>query len=80
MKAAVFPEHGGPEVLEVRERVQGADHFDTLLARSNLAHYLSGRGDLEEAVALYREVLEGRTRALGETHPSTVASCFKKRN
>ncbi|WP_406673533.1 tetratricopeptide repeat protein [Nonomuraea sp. N2-4H] len=52
-------------VLEVRRRVFGEEHPDTLTSRGNLASVLGNLGRLEEAEAGHRAVLEARRRVLG---------------
>src|SRR5262249_9778246 len=54
--------------LELRQRVLGADHPDTLLAMKQLgwAHLLQGH--LGGGGALFRRGGEGASRALGEEH------------
>ena len=60
--------------LEIRARVLGAEHPDTLASRDNLALVLGDLGRLKEAEAEHRTVLEIRTRVLGAEHPHTLAS------
>jgi Flp pilus assembly protein TadD len=45
-------------VLEIRRRVLGEEHPDTLTSRNNLASVLNGLGRLEEAEAEHQTVLE----------------------
>jgi len=45
------------EVVEVRERVQGKEHPDTLTSMNNLATVLSDQGKYLEAEQMYREVV-----------------------
>ena len=61
-------------VLEIRRRVSGEEHPDTLDSRNNLALVLGDLGRLEEAEAEHRAVLEIRRRVLGEEHPDTLTS------
>jgi serine/threonine-protein kinase len=49
--------------------VLGADHPDTLLARSNLAYTLFHRADYAAAESLYQETVDLRRRLLGLGHP-----------
>jgi tetratricopeptide (TPR) repeat protein len=59
---------------DIRSRLQGDDHLDTLTSMSNLAGTLWAQGDLAEARKLQAQVLDIRRRILGEEHPSTLAS------
>jgi len=61
-------------VLEVRKRVQGGEHPDTLTAMNNLAGTLWAQGDLTAAREFEEEVLHIRKRTLGEEHPATLTS------
>jgi tetratricopeptide (TPR) repeat protein len=63
----------GTRVLADCERVLGADHPDTLVARDNLAEAYSS-GQMEEAVPLHERTLAGRQRVLGADHPDTLSS------
>ena len=56
-------------VLEVRTRVQGEEHPDTLRAMNNLSAVL-----FEDALQLLRKSLAGQRKILGENHPDTVAT------
>ena len=56
------------------EGTRAPDHPDTLASRNNLAGAYREAGRLEEAIALYEQVLTDRTRVLGEDHPHTLAS------
>jgi len=60
--------------LEVRRRVLGGEHADTLDAEWNLARILRSQGKLAEAEPLTREAMEKRRRVLGDDHPDTLAS------
>ena len=52
----------------------GPDHPSTLASRNNLADAYRDAGRLDEAIALYEQILEDRTRILGPHHPSTLTS------
>ena len=52
----------------------GPDHPSTLASRNSLAGAYQEAGRLEEAIALFEQNLEDRTRILGPHHPSTLAS------
>ena len=62
------------ETLEVRRRVLGAEHTDTLASACNLANALVEQGKLLQAVELHRQTLEARRRVLGPEHPDTLVS------
>ncbi|KAG2490690.1 hypothetical protein HYH03_010852 [Edaphochlamys debaryana] len=73
------------QVLELRQRVLGPEHPDTVSSINNLASCIQARGRYEEAEPLYRQALELRQRVLGPEHPNTVnlinnlASCIQAR-
>ena len=52
----------------------GPDHPSTLTSRNNLAYAYQDVGRLDEAIALYEQTLEDRTRILGPHHPNTLTS------
>ena len=52
----------------------GPDHPSTLTSRNNLAYAYQAAGRLDEAIALYEQTLEDRTRILGPHHPDTLTS------
>ena len=52
----------------------GPDHPSTLASRNNLAGAYRDAGRLDEAIALYEQILEDRTRILGPEHPDTLLS------
>jgi tetratricopeptide (TPR) repeat protein len=56
------------------ERVLGADHRDTLIARNSLALAYRLAGDLGRAIPLFEETLAARERVLGQDHPDTLTS------
>jgi tetratricopeptide (TPR) repeat protein len=60
--------------LELRERVLGAEHPDTLTSVNNLAQLLSSKGDYEAAEPLLRRALGALQRVLGSDHPNTIGS------
>jgi len=60
--------------LEVRERVLGPEHPDTLTSVNNLAFLLERQGDYAAAEPLYRRALEAFERAVGPEHPVTLTS------
>jgi tetratricopeptide (TPR) repeat protein len=61
-------------VREIRMRLLGEEHPDTLTATSNLASSLKAQGDLAGARRLQEWVLEVRRRVLGEEHLATLTS------
>jgi tetratricopeptide (TPR) repeat protein len=62
------------EVLELRERILGRDHPDTLAAMNNLAAVLQDQGDLSAAQSLHEQTYVSCQRVLGPDHPSTLAT------
>ncbi len=56
------------EALEIRRRVLGNDHPDTMTSVNNLASILVDRGDLAGAEPLFLEALETNERILGSEH------------
>jgi tetratricopeptide (TPR) repeat protein len=59
---------------EIRSRILGDEHPDTLTSMNNLAETLSAQGDLTGAREKQEEVLEIRSRILGDEHPDTLTS------
>ena len=62
------------ETLEVRRRVLGEEHPDTLRSRNNLASALGAAGRHAEAAELDRDTQVAMPPAVGEEHPHTLAS------
>lgn len=62
------------QTLEIWERVLGAEHLDTLIARSNLAATLADLGDLASARKLHEQTQEILERVQGTDHPDTLTS------
>jgi tetratricopeptide (TPR) repeat protein len=62
------------QVLELREKILGPKHPDTLTTVNDLGSVLSRQGKLEEAEAMYQQVLEAREQVLGREHPDTLTS------
>ena len=62
------------QVLEIRRRVLGPEHPDTLSSMRNLALDYEMQGKYAEAEALMSEALEIYRRVLGSEHPSTVGT------
>ena len=64
---------GEPLTADV-ERLLGADHSDTLVARDNLAAAYRAVGRNAEAIPLLEQNLASRRRTLGPDHPATLTS------
>ncbi|MBW5252217.1 tetratricopeptide repeat protein [Streptomyces sp. P01-B04] len=60
------------QVAEVRTRVLGPDHPDTLDTLDNLAASYADMGRVQEALSLEERVAEARTRVLGPDHLDTL--------
>jgi eukaryotic-like serine/threonine-protein kinase len=60
--------------LDLRRRVLGAEHPDTLTTMSNLAAVYDLEGKFAETEALFSQILEIRRRVLGPEHPDTLGS------
>jgi eukaryotic-like serine/threonine-protein kinase len=60
--------------MEIRQRVLGPEHPDTLKSMNNLAATLSDEGHPAEAEKLDREALDIQRRVLGPEHPDTLTS------
>jgi eukaryotic-like serine/threonine-protein kinase len=60
------------ETLRIRRTELGDEHPNTLLAISNMAVFLEGRGMAAEAEPLYRECLEKSRSIFGSEHPRTL--------
>lgn len=61
-------------MLEIRLRLLGEEHSNSLWAKSNLARTLYSQGDRSRARKLEEQVLETRRRLLGEEHPDTLTA------
>ena len=59
-------------VMEVRNRVFGSDHPDTLTSRNRFAGALLLEGKHGEADAQYREIIKLQEKALGPEQPDTL--------
>ena len=64
------------ETLEIRKRVLGDDHPDTLGSMNGLGSLYHRQGRYEEAEPLYLETLEARKRVLGDDHPATTRTLY----
>jgi hypothetical protein len=62
------------EVVEIRRRIQGPEHPDTLSALNDLGQNSAFLGKFDEAAALLEQVLAARRRVLGPEHPDTAES------
>ena len=60
--------------LEIRQRVLGPAHPETLQSMNSLASVMANEGNFAEAEKLQRETLDLRRRVLGPEHPDTVRS------
>ncbi len=72
----LYPE-GQPHLeraLELRRRVLGPEHPDTLMSMNNLAELYWDRGEYEKAEPLLTQALEVKRRVLGPEHPDTLTS------
>jgi non-specific serine/threonine protein kinase/serine/threonine-protein kinase len=59
--------------VEIRQRLLGPEHLDTLKSKRVLASTLEGQARYVEAEKLYRETLDIQRRLLGPEHPDTLA-------
>jgi hypothetical protein len=59
--------------MELRLRVLGPEHPDTIKSMHALADCLTCMGRAEEATSLYREGLQLAQHVLGAEHPDTKA-------
>ena len=64
----------GVQVLDMRKRVLGVEHPDTMKSMDNLARTYSKKGYLKEAEQLWIQVLDMKERVLGAEHPDTLRS------
>jgi serine/threonine protein kinase/tetratricopeptide (TPR) repeat protein len=62
------------KACRTRERLLGADNFDTLATKHHLAMLYRAQGKYPLAETLYKEVLEIRTAKLGADDPDTLHS------
>ncbi len=60
------------EVMQIRRRVLGEEHPDTLRSAHNLAAIYGSLGRYREAEHLFAGARNGRRRVLGENHPDTL--------
>ena len=64
----------GVQVLDMRKKLLGAEHPDTLTSMAGLAGIYSSQGKWNEAEQLGVQVLEMRKKLLGAEHPDTLIS------
>jgi tetratricopeptide (TPR) repeat protein len=62
--------------LDLRRRVLGEAHPDTLDSMNDVAMGLERQGKLARAEVLYVNVLESRRRVLGSEHPDTLRTMY----
>ncbi len=62
--------------MEMRRRLFGGEHPDTLTSMNNLALTLYAQGDLLRARQLLETAVEVQHRVLGDDHPNTLASMY----
>ena len=60
------------DVYSGNVRLEGEEHYSTLLAASNIAHSLIGLGRFEEARSLMRRMVPVARRVLGESDEITL--------
>lgn len=63
-------------VISMKEPALGPEDPYILRLKNNLAAILREMGNMRDAGQLFREVLEGRRRKLGERHPDTIKSAY----
>ncbi len=66
--------HSFLRALRDGERLEGADHPDTLKSVNNLAYVYERQGRDQQTEPLYLRALEARERMLGADHPETLSS------
>ena len=64
----------GVQVLDLRKKLFGAEHPDTLISMENLAGTYTNKGNFKEAEQLGTQILDMRKRLLGVEHPYTLLS------
>ncbi|MFY9224199.1 MAG: DUF2225 domain-containing protein, partial [Blastocatellia bacterium] len=62
------------QALEIRKKVLGENHPDTIESKNNLGLLYDKKGDYEKAEPLHIQALEIRKKVLGENHPDTASS------
>ena len=66
--------HHCQQELPLRRRIQGVDHPDTLVTRSNIATRTGECGHHAEALRLFQQLLPDQERVLGPDHPGTLVT------
>ncbi|KAI2956395.1 hypothetical protein CBS147324_10941 [Aspergillus niger] len=64
----------GVQVMDIRKRILGSEHPDTLTSMANLASTYWKKGQWKEAEELDVQVMELRKQVLGSEHPDTLTS------
>jgi tetratricopeptide (TPR) repeat protein len=62
------------QVLELKEKVLGKDHLDTLKITNQLATSLCHQGKYIEGEPMFRQSLQTQETVLGKDHPDTLVS------
>jgi hypothetical protein len=62
------------DVVDARDRAEGAEHPSTLIARSNLAHWSGEAGNAVAARDQFAALMPTEERVLGPEHPQTLAT------
>lgn len=65
------------QTLELRKRVWGDEHPDTLRSMNNLARLYSKFGRHQEAMQLDKQTVEAKHAVWGRAHPSSLSSARK---
>ena len=60
--------------MEMRKKVLGLEHPDTLASMNNLAFTWKNQGRLDDALGLMRQSVQLRQKVLGPDHPHTQSS------
>ena len=69
-----YAEQLGVQVLDMRKKLLGVEHPDTLISMGDLATTYSGQGKWKEAEQIEVQVLGMRKKLLGVEHPHTLTS------
>ncbi|MGR0480302.1 MAG: tetratricopeptide repeat protein [Candidatus Electronema sp. V4] len=62
------------QAFQLREKILGLEHPDTLTSINNLAKLYQSQGRYSEAEPLLKQALQLRKKILGQQHPDTLAS------
>jgi tetratricopeptide (TPR) repeat protein len=62
------------KTLEIRRRILGQEHVDTLHSLNSLANVYRDQRRFADAEKFYRQILEIRQSTLGDEHPDTLGS------